>query len=754
MFALFRRSKSVQKRAAFGRGPSVCRLSCEALEDRTVLAGLEVLSPGNLLATLTTGGAPAWSGTQSATAPPLAGLPGPASIHLNRSDFYNPSLDFGIASAQAWSDYGWSNTPLLLGVSHFAMPGRAAESNRMQFVTAWTGTTQGGDRSSSYWDARVTPGPLDSPDGYYRVTIDWNTLSDVVSGSVVSQSRLSFGYDGSTTRLLDGPLSANRSNGAQSFVVRANDVFRLSSYLETTALSTNVYFINAINFSVFLARTSPPVPPPPPPVVTPDIAVQSAQLQSATSVQFTYQTTGNPGPFQVGLYRSTDTNFDSSDLPYQISGLRTITPANFPGIATETLTVSPNEAIWKDSARPYILVVADPGGVITESDDFNNGASFTPPSYCSPGDVFSNVLLPETFVPIPLIKTTPIALRFAPLGLNFTTHHASAPGALCSAVSNEGALSMYVTDTQSGSEFLLGYSTGQGTLTVFGGADPYVRWNTSNFQYSPPSPLPALPWLYNTGPLQMEVRLSQLALSLADPFEQVVRVAEQYFHQTLSQQLPGLSDLFDLLLVIEDPGATCLLVTDPNGRQIGQLADGTTVSEIPFSVYVSASPMVLVFDPRPGVYETQVRGLASGTYSLAVGTVVGLSEPRGVQSFSGILGVGQTTVYVTQLDFGSSTVTTALDPDRTLAFLAPYIAHLLDTQGISNHGIANALDQKLKHARQRLAEGDTSGARSGLTAFLNQVEAQRGKHITHEAADSLANLVRLVLQALPPDDLP
>ena len=37
-----------------------------------------------------------------------------------------------------------------------------------------------------------------------------------------------------------------------------------------------------------------------------DIAMQSAQLLPGNTVRFTYQTTGNPGPFVVGLYASTD----------------------------------------------------------------------------------------------------------------------------------------------------------------------------------------------------------------------------------------------------------------------------------------------------------------------------------------------------------------------------------------------------------------------------------------------------------------
>src|SRR5438874_8376358 len=36
------------------------------------------------------------------------------------------------------------------------------------------------------------------------------------------------------------------------------------------------------------------------------IEMLSAQLVSGNTVQFTYETAGDPGPFEVGLYRSTD----------------------------------------------------------------------------------------------------------------------------------------------------------------------------------------------------------------------------------------------------------------------------------------------------------------------------------------------------------------------------------------------------------------------------------------------------------------
>lgn len=52
---------------------------------------------------------------------------------------------------------------------------------------------------------------------------------------------------------------------------------------------------------------------------------------------------------------------------------------------------------------------------------------------------------------------------------------------------------------------------------------------------------------------------------------------------------------------------------------------------------------------------------------------------------------------------------------------------------IDNKGIANSLDSKLNSAKKKLAAGDSTAAKSILNAFVNEVEAQNGKHLTSEA---------------------
>jgi hypothetical protein len=99
----------------------------------------------------------------------------------------------------------------------------------------------------------------------------------------------------------------------------------------------------------------------------PDLAVQSATLQSGNTVQFIYETTGNPGPFEVGLYRSTDgITYNPADLV----AMQTVTPSPTNPQAPGTFTL-PNE-LPIDPSHPYILVVADPNARIAERYEANN----------------------------------------------------------------------------------------------------------------------------------------------------------------------------------------------------------------------------------------------------------------------------------------------------------------------------------------------------------------------------------------------
>jgi len=99
-----------------------------------------------------------------------------------------------------------------------------------------------------------------------------------------------------------------------------------------------------------------------------DIDLVSAQAESPTSISFAFSTTGNPGPFTVGLYRSVDGK--TYDVADSVATPQTITPslANPQGQGNFALSAP----VSSDPTKPYLVVVADPNNIIAESDETNN----------------------------------------------------------------------------------------------------------------------------------------------------------------------------------------------------------------------------------------------------------------------------------------------------------------------------------------------------------------------------------------------
>jgi hypothetical protein len=102
-----------------------------------------------------------------------------------------------------------------------------------------------------------------------------------------------------------------------------------------------------------------------------DVAVLSAQLLTPTTIQFTYQTTDDPVPFTVGVYRSADTVLDAGDV--LVTSVQVAEPSAPEGSPS---TIDLGAEMRIAAARDHVLVVADPGNTIVETDEANNTASF------------------------------------------------------------------------------------------------------------------------------------------------------------------------------------------------------------------------------------------------------------------------------------------------------------------------------------------------------------------------------------------
>ena len=68
-----------------------------------------------------------------------------------------------------------------------------------------------------------------------------------------------------------------------------------------------------------------------------------------------------------------------------------------------------------------------------------------------------------------------------------------------------------------------------------------------------------------------------------------------------------------------------------------------------------------------------------------------------------------------------------------------------ETGHIDNEGIKNSLISKLNVAKEKLLEGRYEIAKNVIKAFLNQIKAQSGKHISHSAASSLIEMAQRIL---------
>jgi len=114
------------------------------------------------------------------------------------------------------------------------------------------------------------------------------------------------------------------------------------------------------------------------------------------------------------------------------------------------------------------------------------------------------------------------------------------------------------------------------------------------------------------------------------------------------------------------------------------------------------------------------------------------------------LSLGDHTLMVTAVDFYGNTATQSVTfsvmatPDS----LAAGVKRLFEEGKIDNAGIADSLLQKLDAVQAALARGNTKAAMNVLTAFINEVNAQSGKHITPEAAMLLVTDAQWIIEQL------
>jgi hypothetical protein len=78
-----------------------------------------------------------------------------------------------------------------------------------------------------------------------------------------------------------------------------------------------------------------------------------------------------------------------------------------------------------------------------------------------------------------------------------------------------------------------------------------------------------------------------------------------------------------------------------------------------------------------------------------------------------------------------------INPTSILECLGEIVEQLFEDGFIDNEGIMNSLQQKLENAKKALENGNEHTAQNILEAFINELEAQGGKHIELESAEEL-----------------
>jgi DNA-binding beta-propeller fold protein YncE len=98
---------------------------------------------------------------------------------------------------------------------------------------------------------------------------------------------------------------------------------------------------------------------------------------------------------------------------------------------------------------------------------------------------------------------------------------------------------------------------------------------------------------------------------------------------------------------------------------------------------------------------------------------------------------------------GSGNVYVADTYNATIGSTSAVIDSFLQSGAIDNAGTANSLKAKLDDAQKKIDQGNIKAAENILQAFINEVEAQSGKHITTEVAEILITDARYVIEHLP-----
>lgn len=147
---------------------------------------------------------------------------------------------------------------------------------------------------------------------------------------------------------------------------------------------------------------------------------------------------------------------------------------------------------------------------------------------------------------------------------------------------------------------------------------------------------------------------------------------------------------------------------------------------------VSADPLLV--DPAAGDYH-----LAAGSPAIDAGTGPALPGSVATDFYGGARVMGSS------VDIGAAEFQVAVPtPASVVEDIAGYVA----SGAIDSAALAGELADRMQAADRLATGGNTNAAGNVMRALINQVRAQRGKHISAEVADALAAAIQQVIDNL------
>ncbi|KAF0146226.1 MAG: Neogenin [Nitrospirae bacterium] len=198
--------------------------------------------------------------------------------------------------------------------------------------------------------------------------------------------------------------------------------------------------------------------------------------------------------------------------------------------------------------------------------------------------------------------------------------------------------------------------------------------------------------------------------------------------------------------------ALCLSSVNVTNEGANQVITGTAVDKAGNSASASVT---LNIDKTPPVIT--ISGVSNGaTYALGLAPTASYTV---TDALSGVatssdsltggdgLGLGAFTYSVTASDNAGNaiTVSAAYSVIATTNGLNSLIQQILASGQIDNAGIANSLLSKVLNAADAAAIGNGQASDNIMQAFINQVEAQTGQHISADAAAILINAATYII---------